>query len=426
MKLFILTLLFSQTLYGQTLSNKRSELIDVYASNLDGIWSLSENVPTDFYLSSLGVSLLKGSRSSDPVLNARLDRASASLLYMAAETSLLMASEQFKNLANCNGVYEKYKKVLADKINDPENMCPASMIEHGVCVNTNYLCYSKLNDYRTHFEHMTNLILSSVMNTEEIAGPVARDALPLILESSLNGIHFGCEKGFSPWANKVGQEFAKSCGMLIKDTINEHIFLQDMPMTCKNKEKFPRLPLMFASTGRKEGTGLYCEDSLFQGIYIPRPQSLRIKKLFLISSQLRAFYWMQMAEEIFERTKTISADIKKGQPTGNLVYIFSGDPLCVSPMRNKECVIFGSSFLNSYRAKPALNVLSMAYESAAAVGNSYNSKKPLQAGEFKALERLSNDLENHRNNALSLKFTVQGLIEKSGVRFNYFTEANSL
>nr|BDT27172.1 hypothetical protein BHI3_06380 [Bacteriovorax sp. HI3] len=426
MKLFILTLLFSQTLYGQTLSNKRSELIDVYASNLDGIWSLSENVPTDFYLSSLGVSLLKGSRSSDPVLNARLDRASASLLYMAAETSLLMGSEQFKNLANCNGVYEKYKKVITDKINDPENMCPTSMIEHGVCVNTNFLCYSKLVNYRDHFEHMTNFTLSSMMNTEEIVSPMARDALSLGLESSLNGIQFGCEKGFSPWANRVGQEFGKSCGMLIKDTISEHIFLQDMPAICRNKDKFPRLPLMFASTGRAEGTGLYCEDSLFQGISISRPQSLRIKKLFLISSQLRAFYWMQMAEEIFERTKTISADIKKGQPTASLVYSFSGDALCVSPMRNKECVIFGSSFLNSYKAKPPLSALSMAYESAAAVGNLYNSKKPLQAGEFKALERLSNDLENHRNNALSLKLTVQGLIEKSGVRFNYFTESNSL
>lgn len=425
-------------------STKRSELIDVYISNLERIWKLNEAFPPDIYLSSLGSVLLSSQNTNDPILNAKITMASASILYTAAQASLLMGARMLRGQAQCHQVYLKYKK-FSD--GDRKNECTSSesnltqkSIEESVCDNRIRACQSALATYIPHYETWASGLAHLYADSSADKGSFnVRNSIPTSIENFLFGVKKECSN--TEWGKKVTQEFVAACTPFTQEIV-DNIYLKRPPPPperpgngnfnmhtrefytgCVNTVPHPRLPLIFQYQG-KDIKGMLCEDDLLQAIAISSG-TLKIKQLLLAGTLIRSVQWLHMAEEAYERSKKIDLEMQKKKLDLKSTFTFSGTPICISPMtENQTCLPFSQKLMESVGKRKELSVIN--FEEIGTLGSFYHSKKNVSQYELLAIERLANDMEKNRSSAHSLKYQVQGLINQANLYFNFSHEADRL
>lgn len=414
-------------------SEKRSELIDIYTSNLDRIWQINDTFPPDIYLSSLG-SILLSSHSTDSLLNAKLNMAGASILYTAAKVSLLMSAEAFRSQSDCNEVFSRYQKIKAP---DPEGLCKGNEVEKGVCPGLNLACQKSIADYDNLFKNWTEHFNNIYKNSSNEGNIQVRNALPFFMGDFLNEVKKNCSG--TEWAKKSAEDFTKSC-QTVAESVKKNIYLKrptpppwvpingnfsarsrDFYTGCKNTTPYPHLPLIFAFAG-KDIKSMLCEDDLLQGIVVNPTSTLKRRPLLLTGTHLRADYWLQMAEEAYERAKISSPERQKLKLDLKTVYALSGKPICSSPIsEDKTCLPFSQNFIEAIEKKKDLAPLD--FSAINALGNAHNSKKNLSPSELQAIERLASEMERNRSSVNILKQDVQFLINHAGVQFSFSKEA---
>lgn len=409
--------------YGQ----KRTELINTYAAGLDKMWDYGNPSPPDFFISSLGVSLLLGKRSEDSTINAKIDMASASLLYLATNTSLLMAIEYFKQRNLCNDIYFKNKPIL-DKTNleivNSDLCIPKSLdgrekiVEKNLCVNGVIRCQRTYEKYK--------YFLSSSYDSEYVLRPdfpresqfTAND----FLDSTLDSMLLGCNDSTNPWGSKVYKEAVVACNPLLNMfyadalLLSQHLWPKNGDCSGLTINNLP-LILLFTNCNYK--------TSPILAMKIPALSTMK-RNIILATPYNRSFYWMQMAEEAFERTKKID---KKAQEVNldfnkfkELDYKINGASLCSSPSIEGKCLQFSQLFSESFKNRRYLDLMSLSFETVSTLGNSYNQKTKVTQKELAAMERLARDLPSNRMKSIVLKNELQELVDKSKMNFSFEKE----
>lgn len=429
------------------LSAKRSELISLYEQNLDKIWNVSEVYPPDFYLSSLAISLASGNKSIDAALSSKIDQASASVFFMAAITSLKMSAELFKNLSVCNAMVESKSKSADGLCQSKETDATKNLIEIQACKIYNLSCKKSLEFYFDR-RNAWNGHMKTIHLPDHNYDLWHESSLPYFISDFLQDVRTRCADGSSPWAKNLSIELHKSCLSIDRSVIkNDNVFLPERPFkevplpggfdhkqlidqNLVYQVQYPKMPLIFAS-GQKLGVGYYL-NPLFQGIFVPKTFSaLKLKHLFLIGPQLRAFYWLEMAEELYERAKSKDlAGVKNvldPSALDKLGFKISGNALCISPiLENKFCSDYSLKFMDSIKGRSYLNTQLLSFEDSNILGRSYNLKPNITLAEIRALQHLADDLEKNRREANILKSEVQQLIYRAESGFSFEAEKNAL
>lgn len=440
-------ILFSQLSYAQSadLSAKRAELTSHYSAALDRIWQISETVPVDYYLSSLGVSLLS-IQTNDPKINAKLNMAGANLLYLATITSLNLAESFLKKQQVCNTAFEKYKKILEPPHNlNPDGTCTlGNPIETSVCMSRVSDCQTSLREYFVRFDSMIQNQKNFPIYPEKDNGTsFASLSAPFFLESYLISIKDKCSNSGFKWAKGVGQELESAClpvaeGIYKDHLLRDEIFEETKKRTelkhhaCKqtqiNYNKIP--PIMYHNYG-ENFRYTNCVDPLFLGIDIHKPTALKQSHMFLISNERRAFYWQQMAEEAYHRVKSNETfpkdDLNKEKYQISKPLKLTTVSKCVSPILDKQhCSNFSQKFDEALIGRENLFFLSEYLLDIKRLGDNFNTKKEITQTDLLFIERLSQNLDRNKKKIDSLIRQVQDQIYKTKFSFDFKKELEKL
>lgn len=428
-KLIILILIFQSSILfsADELNAKRQTFINTYEENLNAIWKISEDVPPDYYLSSLGISLLTGPKTSDVHFNLKIEQATTTILFTAANTSLLMAMDYYKKLNDCEITVFTTKKLAQSKVCISEQKDEQKkMEEKSFCENLKDTCLKSFHNMETNL----SLIQSRYKGISRKSNQISDFSLFVPMDSFTENTrnYRNCEP---VWPADASINIFKACSeigdpkrynidsskpLTVDNKITEHNGMTKTTLEwqgCDMLRPNEKLPLLFPSGGQ-DLKGNYCRNPIFHGLHTPENEYL------MMTPELRAFYWIQVAEAGYEMQKKTSMSIPKDSKNVNdSKFSVSGLSKCNSPIRDELCLNFADKFQATLSKNDYLFPLLNIYSDIKQVGNLYNAKNSLSEQDLQIIDRLARKIEDSRNLNLKLKNDLKILINNAKVNFSF-------
>lgn len=418
---FILSLFLQSFAYSQVSADKRELVLQAYAENLSAFWKTMENVPLDFLVSSLAITLPSG--------NENVEKAKVALMYAAAIMAMEGAKAEIKNLGKCKRAVDKYSaqsKIWITPESFNKNCLQTSSAEKGVCLGLVHQCKVPLIDFLHYYEAVTKfnekLAREKIDYPSELSQAGGANSY-LWLDLFLVHVKDRCgnagveqraaavdlENSCKDLIDVTSKDMAQRWGLIFTRSGQSRINFKHIHYRSNENGACPQgpgtqkqafAPLYFSDWMYKAGDK-ECGGTQFAGIFKGE------RELLMVNSRWRAFYWMMMAEKMDEDLKKMT--FANTNDLSN--YKIEGSIPCNSPMDdNQKCMPY-ASLLKSLVAERKYFEDGRDVQDIALIGDKYNSKQPITKEAIEAFNRLAKKLPQLRDMARNHKSGLRNSLE---------------